>query len=268
MNEAPAVPPDLATDSELRIMPEKLGTTDSVVVDDSQSKENEAPTDNEKAPKKLWLTLSLIRHGESQNNENPCEWFGTDDQLTKTGGQEAFTLGQAWANVPIDALYSSPLKRAHHTAIGLISSSTPPAQIILNNKLVEQAHGEYYERYCNNGALDAAYRERVGLCLFGKQDRGHRPREGGESLHDVAERAVVELMKALENHGVELKEGPGAEALSAMKETCKEGTLVEGIPHVVFVSHNSFLSELWEAMLSWNKEEHVWTRCHYGNAAW
>lgn len=69
------------------------------------------------------LRLLLVRHGLSSFNvERRIQ--GRDDlsTLTAEGENQARRLGQALANVPITAVYSSPLKRAASTAAGILEA--------------------------------------------------------------------------------------------------------------------------------------------------
>ena len=69
------------------------------------------------------LRLLLVRHGLSSFNvERRIQ--GRDDlsTLTESGQEQARRLGQALADVPIQAIYSSPLKRAASTAAGILEA--------------------------------------------------------------------------------------------------------------------------------------------------
>ena len=68
------------------------------------------------------LRLLLVRHGLSSFNvERRIQ--GRDDlsTLTTTGEEQARRTGQALADVPLTAVYSSPLKRAASTAAGVLA---------------------------------------------------------------------------------------------------------------------------------------------------
>ena len=69
------------------------------------------------------LRLLLVRHGLSSFNvERRIQ--GRDDlsTLTAAGEDQARRLGQALVDVPITAVYSSPLKRAASTAAGILEA--------------------------------------------------------------------------------------------------------------------------------------------------
>ncbi|KDQ63917.1 hypothetical protein JAAARDRAFT_27583 [Jaapia argillacea MUCL 33604] len=160
--------------------------------------------------------------------------------------------------------------RAHQTAQAVVEWNKSKPAIILTDRLVEQDFGREVEKLMSKGLDDEALKERVGwFDDDGHPSRTHRPSKGGESMDDVARRAFVQVMQVLQEHGVCLGEAPRRvhdERVS--HRPCGEMELVEGVKHVVFVSHNLFLCELWEGMLSWNQPKHEWTKNSYKNATW
>jgi broad specificity phosphatase PhoE len=69
------------------------------------------------------LRIVLVRHGQSSFNlEQRIQ--GRDDRstLTETGRNQARLAGQALADLPLDAVYSSPLSRARDTATLLLEA--------------------------------------------------------------------------------------------------------------------------------------------------
>ena len=87
----------------------------------------------------------------------------------------------------------------------------------------------------------------------------------GESADDVAERATSSLLLLLHRYGKELDEPP--KEFVDKKVIDSPNDLPEGIPHVVVVSHNIFLTELYEAMYNWGRS-HRMTTCDYRNVDW
>ena len=84
------------------------------------------------------LRLLLVRHGLSSFNvERRIQ--GRDDlsTLTATGQDQARRLGQALADVPINAAYSSPLKRAASTAAGILDARNDALRPNLDEGLLE-----------------------------------------------------------------------------------------------------------------------------------
>ena len=84
------------------------------------------------------LRLLLVRHGLSSFNvERRIQ--GRDDlsTLTATGQEQARRLGQALSDIPISAVYSSPLKRAASTAAGILEARNDGLRPSLDEGLLE-----------------------------------------------------------------------------------------------------------------------------------
>ena len=84
------------------------------------------------------LRLLLVRHGLSSFNvERRIQ--GRDDlsTLTASGQAQARRLGQALTDVPIKAVYSSPLKRAASTAAGILETRDDGLEPTFDDGLLE-----------------------------------------------------------------------------------------------------------------------------------
>jgi hypothetical protein len=99
----------------------------------------------------------------------------------------------------------------------------------------------------------------------GAPPRDYTPPGGGESLNLVAYRAQRTLNVLLMKYGKELDEPPKEFLDKTVIDS--PNILPEGIPHVVVVSHNIFLSELYESMFGWTSG-HRMTTCDYRNTDW
>jgi probable phosphoglycerate mutase len=84
-------------------------------------------------------------------------------------------------------------------------------------------------------------------------------------LNTVTLRGEIFIRSILNTHGVNLSEAP--EFFLNKKTTATPAVLPDGIPHVVIVSHNVFLSELYEKLQYWGKEYSL-TDCDYKNTSW
>lgn len=86
--------------------------------------------------------IILIRHGETEWNKLRRFQGHSDLPLNSKGNSQARALAQALKNKTIDAIYSSPLKRAVETAthIGTFHPSTP---LILESGLKEMNLGDF-----------------------------------------------------------------------------------------------------------------------------
>jgi probable phosphoglycerate mutase len=66
--------------------------------------------------KKDMITLYLVRHGETDYNQEDRVQGQKDSNLTDFGRKQAQALAEAFKDVKIDQVYTSPLKRAADTA--------------------------------------------------------------------------------------------------------------------------------------------------------
>ncbi len=84
------------------------------------------------------LRIVLVRHGLSSFNlERRIQ--GRDDlsSLTDQGMDQARRVGAALAELPLAAVYSSPLRRAHHTAEELLGHQGQGLEAVLDEDLLE-----------------------------------------------------------------------------------------------------------------------------------
>lgn len=84
------------------------------------------------------LRIVLVRHGLSSFNlERRIQ--GRDDlsSLSDQGMEQARSTGEALAELPISAAYSSPLRRARHTAEALLEQQGQGLEAVLDDDLLE-----------------------------------------------------------------------------------------------------------------------------------
>lgn len=87
------------------------------------------------------MVIYLIRHGETNwNRQNRLQ--GTEDiALNEKGLRQAVVCAEAFADVPVDCVVSSPLQRAKVTA-DIISVRTGVAPVIVEEGLTERDFGK------------------------------------------------------------------------------------------------------------------------------
>ena len=131
------------------------------------------------------MKLYFIRHGESEANiQHVISNRESPFRLTEPGREQATTLAQNLENIPITAIYSSPVLRARETAEILSQSLHLPYQVtealreydcgILEDKSDEEAwklHSEIAEDWIVN------------------QNYWRKP-EGGENFLDIRKRFI------------------------------------------------------------------------------
>lgn len=86
------------------------------------------------------MKVYLLRHGETQYNADGNRYCGrTDIPLTHKGLHQAALVAEQLNGIKLDAVYSSPLERAAHTA--RIASGRP--DIIIDRRLIEVDFGTW-----------------------------------------------------------------------------------------------------------------------------
>ncbi|MEJ1087585.1 histidine phosphatase family protein [Microbacterium sp. Mu-80] len=122
--------------------------------------------------------LTLVRHGQTDWNLDRRIQGTTDIPLNDTGRTDARTAAAALAGVDYDAVYASPLVRAHETA-RIIADELGLAAPLTTRGMREREFGE------GEGLKVEEYLERWGDWTT--------PVPGAESLEQVRERALDSL---------------------------------------------------------------------------
>jgi probable phosphoglycerate mutase len=125
--------------------------------------------------------VHLVRHGESAGNVNPALRRSDDPPLTERGREQAARAAAALARAGLDAVYSSPLRRARETAEAIAAAAGVTARLADGFGEVDMgalAEAEIAEARAEREAILAAW-------LAG--DRG-RPFPGGEDFAAVIRR--------------------------------------------------------------------------------
>ena len=141
----------------------------------------------------MTLRLILVRHGETPWNEEGRVQGVSDIELGENGRQQAHRVALALAGEGLTAAYSSPLKRALHTAReiarlhGLEVRQEPAFRELDPGEMEGLSLKEMGQRY---GDFLKEWRyKRDSLCL-----------PGGESLGEVQERAWGAVRQIVERH--------------------------------------------------------------------
>jgi broad specificity phosphatase PhoE len=140
------------------------------------------------------MKLILVRHGETEwNKQRRIQGSRSDTRLSQEGLKEADRLAAALRTERIDAIYSSPLKRAAETA--QIIAEACRLRVQLFDELKEIDVGELdglFERELTGRYQDAW----KGL----REGNASAPLPGGESLQDVQKRTSWAVDRILERH--------------------------------------------------------------------
>ena len=142
--------------------------------------------------------LFFIRHGESQANERGLFLGHADLDLTARGKAQAERTAQYLKDVPVDAIYSSDLLRAYHTAEATATAVGLP---IHKEKALREIHCGEWEKQPFT-LLNERYEKSYGIW---RTNIGCAHPEGGESVMELQTRvvkAVEEIAKANEGKTV------------------------------------------------------------------
>jgi len=124
------------------------------------------------------MKIYLIRHGETDWNKKQLLQGREDIPLNNTGMEQARICGNAFLNLPIDGIVSSPLKRAYKTAseIGTILGIS---DIAIEPDLIEKDFGKISGM--NHAQRDAFYKS--------------NQEDGAESFEQLSKRAYQVIYK-------------------------------------------------------------------------
>lgn len=137
--------------------------------------------------------LILVRHGQSTYNARGL-WAGAIDcPLTELGRREAREAAEAIADIPIDAVFVSDLRRARQTWHEM-------AEVLDKDQLEPRVAGALRERDYGQLAGQNKWeaKERYGEAQWRRWRRGwNEDIPGGESLQDVYKRVVPYYRKSI-----------------------------------------------------------------------
>jgi len=138
--------------------------------------------------------IILARHGETKWNVEEAFRGRTDIELNQTGIKQAELLAGYLSKRKIDAIYSSPLKRAVKTAE--IIAGYHGLDIEVAPGLIDFDCGDWHGLLRQE--VQDKYKELYDLWV-NHPDKVKIP--GGESLNDVGERAISVLDDVIAKHG-------------------------------------------------------------------
>ncbi len=137
--------------------------------------------------------IYLIRHGEASGNQELRYLGSTDAPLTAHGRAQAQELGASFADIPIVAVYSSPLQRAADTAAAIAAPHGLAVSTIRD--LREMDFGAWEDR--TRSAVRA--QDPTALAQWELGDPDATP-PGGESAAVVMARVVPVLRGLADTH--------------------------------------------------------------------
>jgi broad specificity phosphatase PhoE len=135
----------------------------------------------------------LVRHGATDWNRDGCYQGQADPPLNEEGRAQASRLAEALAARPIEAVYSSDLQRARHTAEVIARVHGLPVH--LDQRLREVNQGAWEGMLVDD--IAAGYPAEWRAIL---EDPLNARAPGGESAAEVAQRAMASLMEIARLH--------------------------------------------------------------------
>lgn len=137
--------------------------------------------------------LILARHGETEWNVEEIFRGRADIELNQTGLKQAELLAKYLSRRQIDAIYSSPLKRAVKTAEAIAGYHR--LQVEITPALIDYDCGEW------QGLLSKEVKERYREIYQRWVSQPHRVKiPGGESLADVRKRVMPVVYEIAARH--------------------------------------------------------------------
>ncbi len=140
--------------------------------------------------------IILVRHGRTVWNEEGRYQGKIDIPLSQAGKEQARKVGEALKDIPIKAIYSSPLSRCLDTAKEIAKHHGIDVKV--RDGLKEIDHGKW------EGMLASEVeREYPKLLRLWRLKPSEVKMPGGESLAEVYERVVKEFNSIISEHGDE-----------------------------------------------------------------
>lgn len=137
--------------------------------------------------------VTLVRHGQTERSKIAAYSGRLDVALTDVGREQARQTAQRLAGAGIDAVVTSPLTRARHTAQAIAAATGAPLRV--DERLTEVDYGPF-EGLDRDGA-----RAKIGAAFAAwRDDPFGAPVPGTEPLSDALRRARAATADALAAH--------------------------------------------------------------------
>jgi len=138
------------------------------------------------------VRLVVVRHGQAEANVEQRYLGLRDDPLTDLGVAQAEALGLALSDMPLAAVYSSPLRRALETAEHVARAQGLP--VIPEGRLLEMSFGGW--EGLTRAELLASGEEAAAHLARWEEDPAAVAPPGGETLAELQSR-VLDLLAEL-----------------------------------------------------------------------
>lgn len=144
------------------------------------------------------MKVVLVRHCETEHNRDGRVQGQSDPPLTARGEAQAAAVARSLAGQPVQAVYSSPLRRALQTAEPIAAAVGIEVQCEPALKEIDAGHMD--------GLTGVEMRERFPefMAAWHAGPDGSVPLPGGESLGAVQDRAWTFVESLRDQEGLEL----------------------------------------------------------------
>ncbi len=179
------------------------------------------------------MILYCIRHGESSYNAEGRIQGQSDVPLSQLGRRQSEAVAAALAELPIEALYASPLRRAMQTAEPVAAALG--LEIQTDRRLIEVHAGVFQDKL--RSELQQQYPEEMARWRSGDPDF---PLPGGETRRHLMQRGCEAFRQiARSDHGRAVVVTHGGLLAAALKALLE----IPAQRHP-FVLHNGSISQL------------------------
>lgn len=200
------------------------------------------------------MRLWLIRHGETEwNRERRCQ--GTSDlDLNEFGRGQARAVALYMKNINLNAVHSSPLKRAYQTAIAFAE----PAGLTINLEtgLMELNQGDF-----EGAVMDDISKTHPQLLREWIMKPAETVMPGGESMRQLEQRAWATIMKISSSYSHDAKIAVVSHNLALTTIICKTLALDLNLFRRIRISPASIsiveFSQLGPVLVSMNNTSHL-----------
>ena len=163
-------------------------------------------------------TLLLVRHGRSTaNSSGILAGWSPGVALDEHGEQQAKTLAERLAALPLQTVVSSPLDRCRQTVAPLLAARPELGALRLDERLGECRYGDWTGR----GLAELA-KEPLWATVQAQPSAATFPGPEGESLREMSHRAV----ESVREWDAEVERGDGPDAVWL---ACSHGDVIKAI---------------------------------------
>ena len=145
----------------------------------------------------MTTTIYIVRHGESEGNVNG-DIYGGDPPLTQIGIDQADALAKVLLSKPINIIYSSHLKRAHHTAQKIAIKKK--LDVVITKELRERFFGQLEGKKRSHAYEKYPKKYKEFPTLTAKEQLTWKIVDDMETLEEVSKRTIIFLNKITKIH--------------------------------------------------------------------